>query len=242
MNPSQISAKTIHITKLMTTDNVTPQSPAPTKILLVDDHPVVRESLALRISREPDLRICATAGTGADALREIEHMCPDLAIVDLTLPDCHGLELVKDIHARFPAVRILVFSMHDENLFGERVLKAGAQGFLMKHESPDKVVAAIRTILSGRMAVSDSLSQRMLSNMGHSKNSNLPSIERLSDREIEVFQLLGQGHSTKEVSIHLGRSLKTIETYRQRIKEKLGITNGSELVAKAAAWVAAPRG
>lgn len=205
-------------------------------IVLIDDHPAIREALAVRLGQEPDLAVCEAVGTLADARRALERHQPDLMLLDLSLPDGHGLEFIKDIHAANPAVRIIVFSMHDENLYGERTLRAGAQGYLMKDESPDKVVAAIRKVLEGKMAVSESLQQKLMRRVTGQRPSAQAPVERLSDRELEVFQFLGQGLGTKEIAARLHRSIKTVETHRQRIKEKLGIGSGSELIAKAAAW------
>jgi DNA-binding NarL/FixJ family response regulator len=213
------------------------QSP-PWKILLVDDHPVVRECLELRFSREPDLVVCASVSSAAAALDSIARHQPHLAIVDITLPDSHGLELVKDLHTRDPGLRLLVFSMHDENLYGERVLRAGARGYVMKKDPPERVVDAVRNVLSGRLAVSDTLAQKLLGSLHGQHSNSSASVELLSDRELEVFQFLGQGLSTKEIAERLNRGIKTIETYRTRIKDKLAIASAPELVAKAAAWVA----
>ncbi len=213
-------------------------APVTRKVLLVDDHPVVREMLALCIAQEKDLKVCASAGNVAQALADVERHHPDLAIVDINLPDGHGLELIKEIQVRDPNVRLLVFSMHDEHLYGERVLRAGAQGYLMKSEPPEKIIEAIRRVLDGKMAVSEELAQRILSETAHQKRSKEKGMQQLSDRELEVFELLGQGLSTKEIAGRLHRGTKTIDTYRLRIKEKLQIGNASELVAKAARWVA----
>lgn len=207
------------------------------KILVIDDHPVVRESLALRISQEPDLSVCASVGDVAQALQVLEQHHPDLAILDLNLPDGHGLDLIKEIHTLYPDVRILVFSMHDEHLYGERVLRAGAQGYLMKSEQPDKVIEGIRTVLSGNLVISPRLSHKLLAQFVPKGQPDAAPIQRLSDRELEVFQLIGQGVSTKEIAVRLQRSAKTIETYRLRIKEKLNIGSAQELVATAARWV-----
>lgn len=208
------------------------------KILLVDDHPVVREMLALRIAQEGGLKVCAAVGDVAKALAAVELHHPDLAIVDINLPDGHGLELIKEIHVIDPGLRLLVFSMHDERLYGERVLRAGAHGYLMKSEAPEKIIDAIHRVLSGRLAVSEELSQRILSETTSRKPSKESGIQQLSDRELEVFELLGQGLSTKEIAGRLNRSVKTIDTYRLRIKEKIQIGSANELVAKAARWVA----
>lgn len=208
------------------------------KILLVDDHPVVREMLTLRITQEGDLEVCAAVGEVAQALAAVEQHQPDLAIVDINLPDGHGLELIKEVHTRDPAVRLLAFSMHDENLYGERVLRAGAQGYLMKSEPPEKIIEAIRRVLAGKLAVSEALSHRLLSEATRQGRSKETAMERLSDRELEVFELIGQGLGTKDIANRLNRGIKTIDTYRLRIKEKLQVGTATELVAKAARWVA----
>lgn len=211
--------------------------PLKRKILLVDDHPVVRELLSQRIAREEDLHVCADVGNMAEALAAIEQYQPDLAIVDINLPDGHGLELIKEIQARHPSVRVLVFSTHDERLYGSRVLRAGAQGYLMKSESPEKVIFAIRDILGGKLAVSDELAQKLMADAAHQRRSKASPMQLLSDRELEVFELIGTGLSTKEIAGRLNRGVKTIDTYRLRIKEKLQIATVSDLVATAARWV-----
>ena len=208
------------------------------KILLVDDHPFVRKCFGLLFSLESDLEICSEAGDAAAALNAIEKHKPDLAIVDITLPDTHGLELVKDIRARFPETRILVFSMHDEAVYGERAIRAGANGYVMKTADPEKVVLAVHEVLAGRLSLSDELSQKLLQTVREGKPcADETTMDILSDRELEVFQLIGQGLSTKEIAERLHRGLKTIETYRLRIKQKLGIETAPELVASAAAWI-----
>ena len=217
------------------------KSKGPRKILLVDDHPAIREALALRLAQESDLDVCASASCAAEALKDIEQHSPHMMVLDLTLPDSQGLELIKEIHSRYPRVAILVFSMHDENLYGERALRSGAQGYLMKHESPEKVHSAIRRVLAGKMAVSEELSQKLLDNFRNDRPTAQAAIERLSDRELEVFQLVGLGLGTKEIAHRLSRGIKTIETHRLRIKEKLGIASAPELVARAAAWMAETR-
>lgn len=208
------------------------------RILLIEDHPIVRECLELRFSRESDLTVCASVGSASAAFPAIEQTHPDLAIVDISLPDAHGLELIKDIHARFPQLRMVVFSMHDEELYGERALRAGARGYVTKNEPPGRIVQAVREVFAGRLAVSDALAQKLLSAMHSSNASTSSNIELLSDRELEVFQLLGQGVGTREIAERLNRGVKTIETYRTRIKEKLAVTSASELIVRAATWVA----
>jgi DNA-binding NarL/FixJ family response regulator len=168
----------------------------------------------------------------------LEKQVPDLAVVDLSLPDGHGLDLIRGIHALHPEVRLLVFSMHDENIYGERALLAGAQGYVMKDESPEVVLAAIHVVLEGKIAISPNLSNRMLQTaVGDRGKTAKPPMERLSDRELEIFEMLGRGMSTKEIATRLRRSAKTVETHRLRLKDKLHITANSELIVKAACWV-----
>ena len=218
------------------------QATTPHRILVVDDHPVVRESLSLRISHEPDLHVCASVGTSAEALKALDQEKPDAVVIDMNLPDGHGLELIKEIHARHPSVRMLVFSMHDDRTFGERALRAGAQGYVMKSESPDTVVSGIRHILSGGIVTSAELSARLIASFSPNARATKTPVESLSDRELEVFQLIGQGVATKEIAARLHRSVKTIETYRVRIKNKLKLESPQELVASAARWLAEHEG
>jgi DNA-binding NarL/FixJ family response regulator len=208
------------------------------KILLVDDHPVVREALTLRIDREPDLTVCAAVGTFEEGLQAIAKHHPDLAIIDLSIPDGHGLDLAKDVHAQHPEIALLIFTMHDDSLYGERALRSGARGYVMKHEKPERILSAIRLLLKGEVVVSPHLAGQLLKSATARKGSGLPSIERLSDRELEILQMIGSGLETKEIAVRLRRGIKTIETHRLRLKEKLSISSNSELIAKAASWVA----
>lgn len=195
----------------------------------------------MRIEQDPALTICGMAGDAARALRELERLRPDLVIVDINLPDSHGLDLIKEIHTRDPKVYILVFSMHDEELFGERALRAGARGYVTKSAAPERVLEAIHRVLAGRLAVSDELSHRLMTSAtGRSKVEKSP-IQQLSDREMEVFQLLGEGLGTKQIAERLKRSSKTIDTYRLRIKVKLKVDSATKLVVQAARWVAEAR-
>jgi DNA-binding NarL/FixJ family response regulator len=207
------------------------------KVLLVDDHPVVRESLALRIAQEEDMEVCAAVGTKSEALSAVQQYHPDVAVIDINLPDGHGLDVIKDVYAYTPNVRMLVFSMHDENLYGERALRAGAQGYLMKSEAPDAVIHAIRGVIRGRLAVSDALSQRLINSRTRWRAQSSSTLQILSDRELQVFELIAEGQSTKQMAQHLCISVKTVETHRSRIKEKLGIGSATELIAAAARWM-----
>ncbi len=166
---------------------------------------------------------------------------PDLAILDLSLPDGHGLEVLKDLHASHPKLRLLIFSMHDENLYGERALKSGAHGYVSKDESPDGVIDAIRRVLDGEIAISPRLASRMLKAAVSAGASERPAMERLSDRELEIFQLMGGGLGTKEIADRLHLGVKTVETFRARIKRKLDIHSISELIALAARSMAMSR-
>jgi DNA-binding NarL/FixJ family response regulator len=208
------------------------------KVLLLDDHPVVLEALALRIDQEEDLVVCASVREISQAFAAVEKSEPDVCILDLSLPDGHGLELLKNLHARYPELRIVVFTMHEENLYGERVLQAGARGYITKHETADAVLNAIRRVLNGEIAVSPTMATRLVRTAIRQDQTPRTGVERLSDRELEIFQLLGRGMDTKEIAGQLKRSVKTVETFRGRIKKKLSIRTLSELIAQAAHWSA----
>ena len=211
--------------------------PPKIKVLLVDDHPLVREGLANLITREPDLEVCAEAGTEPEALQLIGATNPDVVIVDLTLESGSGLELVKSIKAIHPGVVTLVLSMHEETLYAERALRAGARGYIMKREATKKVVSGIRAVRAGQLFVSEKISVRMAQKFvdGRTSAAATPA-EQLSDRELEVFQLLGRGLSTRQIAEHLHVGFKTVQAYAARIKEKLGLANASELMREAIRW------
>jgi len=213
------------------------------KVLLVDDHPVVREGLAERINRERDLVVCGEAQNAREALRAVASLQPDIVILDLSLPKGHGLELVKDLRTLHPDLRVVVFSMHDESVFAERALRAGAHGYVMKQEPPERLLVAIRTVLRGDYFISERASSTCLQAFfSRSTKAVTHSVARLSDRELEIFQLIGQGVSTRKIADRLGRSVKTIETHRTRIKEKLAVKSAAELVHRATCWVESDRG
>jgi DNA-binding NarL/FixJ family response regulator len=211
-------------------------SSEPTRIVIVDDHPMVRERLADVINRESDLRVCGEAEDRAGALEVITRENPGLAIVDLTLKRSNGLDLIKDLHVMHPHLRILVLSMQDESLYAERVVRAGAHGYITKYEATGKILEAIRLVLSGKMFLSPEVSDEILSRMLGKPKATLRSIDVLSDRELQVFELVGQGYSTRQIAEFLGLDGKTVETYRSRIKEKLEIKDASELLRRAIAW------
>jgi DNA-binding NarL/FixJ family response regulator len=208
-----------------------------TKILIVDDHPIVRQGLTELINQEEDLVVCEQAEDATEAMGFIKKLKPDMAIVDISLKETSGMELIKDIKVQYPNLVILALSMHDESLYAERALRAGARGYVMKAEATEKVVTAIRKILSGQIYVSDKMAAKMVRKLvGGGPDVGVSAIERLSDRELEVFHLIGQGYGTRQIAERLHLSIKTIETYREHIKEKLNLADASELLQYAIQW------
>lgn len=204
------------------------------KIMLVEDHPVMRQGLAQMIDQEADLAVCGQFDEAGSAFAAIESLNPDLAIIDLTLKNSSGLELVKNIKARFPKLAVLVLSMYDENLYAERALRAGAAGYIMKQEAVEKVLAAVRQVLCGGVFLSERMSSRIMTQLVGGKSVAPGSLmERLSDRELEVFGLIGEGNSTRQIADQLHLSVKTIESHRAHIKEKLNLKSAAELVHRA---------
>ena len=212
------------------------------RILLVDDHPIMRHGLAQLIRSEDGLDVCGEAGCAKEALQIIESLAPDLVIVDLTLPDKNGLELLKDIHALHPHLTCIVLSMHDEGLYAERALRAGARGYVMKEAAAEHLVGAIRRVLDGGLYVSDAVASRMLQGVvGTRTRVEGPTIERLTDRELEILEMIGNGVATKNIADRLTISARTVEAHRAHIKEKLGISDGPTLVRYAVQWVESRR-
>lgn len=209
------------------------------KVLLVDDHPVVREGLAERINREADFTVCSVAENGADAMTAIRQCSPDIVVLDLALPRSHGLEVLQDIHAHYPRLPVMIFSMHEESVYAERVLRGGARGYLMKHEKPERLLDGMRAILGGGYALSSSASAQLLQNLSQPavRQSSASPVSVLGNRELEVFQFIGQGKGTREIAGLLGLSIKTIETYRERIKGKINAKSSTDLVRQAVCWV-----
>jgi len=208
------------------------------QILLVDDHPMVRERMAEIIRLETDLTVCGEADDRFQAMRAIESIQPDLAIIDLTLKRSNGLELIKDVHARYPAIPILVLSMHDELLYAERAIRAGARGYITKQEATRKVMQAIRCLLAGDIYLSEKMSAQIAAAaVGSSRaKAGLP-LDGLSDRELSVFEMIGRGQSTRQIAEELHLELRTIETYRARIKEKLSLKDANDLLQHAIRWM-----
>lgn len=209
------------------------------RVLIVDDHPAVREALALRVGRQPDLEVCGEAADMPDALRLVAETRPDVAVVDLSLKTGSGIELIKRIRDRDDRVRILVWSMHSESLYAERVLRAGALGYINKDQATDKIIEAVRQVLHGKVWLSDAMSERMLHRIVARGRDDVtqPRLEALADRELEVFRLIGEGTKTADIARQLHLSVKTVETYRDRIRRKLGLENGTTLVHIATQWV-----
>lgn len=209
------------------------------RIFLVDDHPVTREGLARLINHEPALEVCGEAGTAASAVPAIESLKPDLVIIDVSLSTgASGLELIKDLASRHARLRMLALSTHDETLYAERALRAGAKGYVMKQEPTAHVMQAIRKILSGEIYLSKAMNDRLLRKMVHPHAAPSASeIEQLSDRELEVYRLLGQGRGTRQIAAELHLSISTVETYRAHIKDKLHLASAPELVRHAVEWV-----
>jgi DNA-binding NarL/FixJ family response regulator len=200
------------------------------KVFIVDDHAIVREGLTLLIDREPDLTVCGNADEASLALRRIEEMKPNLIIVDISLNGPDGLDLLKDIRSRDPHLPVLILSMLDELVYAERALRAGATGYIMKHEASEQVLTAIRRILGGEIYVSEVIANRMLHRFIGGGHAGKSSIADLSDRELEVFRLIGQGHGTRQIAEELHVSVKTVESYQSHIKDKLSLKSGRELV------------
>jgi len=212
------------------------------KILLVDDHPLMRKGLAMTLEAEPDLNVYSQVPSAEDALNVVNEEVPDIAIVDISLPGMSGIELIKHLLALHPDLPVLIVSRHDEMLYAERAIRAGARGYIMKLEAGDVIVQAVRRVLKGGVYVSDEINERLLMGMMSGRGSIAESpLEILSDRELEVFELTGRGLGTRDIAERLHLSVKTVESYRARIKTKLNLGTATELVQHAVQWVASER-
>ncbi len=208
------------------------------RIFLVDDHPITRQGVSVLIEQEPDLTVCGQADSAPVGLQLMQKLKPDLAVVDITLKTTSGIELLKNVHALLPDLPVLIMSMHDESLYGERALRAGAKGYIMKHEASARILDAIRSVLSGDLYLSEKMKEKMLHRLVRSKKNEVAfTIDTLSDREMEVFQLIGNGFGTREIAEKLNLSIKTIDSYREHLKLKLRLDNGPDLVRHAIQWV-----
>ncbi|HRE81823.1 MAG TPA: response regulator transcription factor [Opitutaceae bacterium] len=224
-----------------------PSTPAPAsggttvkkhRIFIVDDHPITRQGVTVLINQEADMAICGEADSAPLAMDLIPKASPDLAIIDITLKTTSGIELMKNIKALLPEMPVLIMSMHDESLYAERALRAGAKGYIMKHEASEKILTAIRRVLSGELYLSDKMKEKMLHRLVKSRKEEVVfSIDTLSDREMEVFQLIGNGYSTRQIAGKLNLSVKTIDSYREHLKLKLRLEKGADLVRHAIQWV-----
>jgi DNA-binding NarL/FixJ family response regulator len=202
----------------------------------VDDHPLVREWLTNLINQEPDFEVCGQTGTAREALGLIETLSPRIVVVDISLDGGSGLELIKDVKAIHPKVDLIVLSMHDEMLYAERAMRAGAAGYIMKREATEKVLDAIRAVIQGELYFSNTVNAMLAQKLVQGAGNQAASISSLSDRELEVFQLLGRGYNTRQISEQMNVGFKTVHAYCARIKEKLNLANINELVFHAIRW------
>ena len=205
------------------------------RVLVVDDHPLVREGLANLINAQPDLVVCGQAEDSAQAMAGIVKARPDVALIDISLKNESGLELVKHLRSQFPDLALIVLSMHDESLYAERALRAGARGYVMKREASKNILASIRRVLEGDIYVSERIVNTIALSVASSREAISP-VDRLSDRELEIFRLLGQGRTTSQIASDLNLSLKTVQAYCARAKEKFGVTSLVELLRAAIRW------
>ncbi len=221
----------------------TKPAPGKKKVLIVDDHPLLRDGLSKVINQQSDLAVCGEAGDAPGGRAAVARFRPDVVIMDLTMDEGNGLDLIKDIHARQPRLPVLVLSMHHESLYAERAVRAGARGYVMKREPVGTVIAALRKVLDGHLALSEDIVSRLIDapKRNHKAAAASPE-ELLSDRELEVFRLIGQGLGTRQVAARLRLATSTVESYRASIKQKLGLGGATELVARAARFVAGETG
>ena len=207
------------------------------RVFIVDDHPLVREWLTTLIDQQTDLAVCGEAATAAEAMRAVGSSKPDVAVVDISLTDSSGIELIKDLRNACPSLVVLVLSMHEESHYAARALRAGARGYLMKRETTRKVIPAIRQVLEGKICVSETITAAMALRFVEGQTlATLSPVEQFSDRELEVFEWLGQGRSTRQIAETLRISVKTVQAYCARMKEKLNLVTSTELVREAVRW------
>lgn len=207
-----------------------------TRVFLVDDHPLVREWLTQLIHQQPDLAVCGEAESASEALQRISELKPDVAIVDISLKDSTGIDLIKKLRPLRPPVSVIVLSMHDESLYAERALRAGARGYIMKRETATKIVVAIRRVLDGKQYLSDKLTTAFAEKYLDGGAPASLAVKQLSDRELQVFELLGQGYETRQIAEALNVSIKTVQAFCARIKEKLRLDSATELLREALRW------
>ncbi len=208
----------------------------PSRILIVDDHPVVREGLKYLIAGEADLSVCGEAGTMRQAQELVRNLKPDVVLIDLVLADGNGLDLIRRLNSHFPDLKMLVCSMRDESLFAERAINLGARGYISKHEVARHVISALRQVIAGKRYLGSDMVERIIAGLAQHPATGGSSVEDLSNRELEVFELIGQGCSTGEIARQLSLSVKTVETHREKIKRKLGLTTSGQLMRQAVQW------
>jgi len=212
-----------------------------TRVFLVDDHPIVRQGIGMLIAQQGDMVVCGESDIAPEALRLMKEAAPDVLVVDLALKGSTGLDLIKDVRIRYPHVLMLVYSMRDESFYAERVLRAGARGYITKEEGGRAVIEGIRKVLTGQIFLSDKMASKMIGMLvGGAGRPARPSIDSLTDRELEVFELIGQGQPMREIAAKLHISPKTVESYREHIKQKLKLDNAAELLKHAIEWVQRP--
>jgi DNA-binding NarL/FixJ family response regulator len=214
-------------------------TPSRIEVIVVDDHPAIRDAIADTIADQKDVELIGVAGTASEAFELVRQHEPDVAVVDISLGDAHGLDLVKNLRAQYPNLEVVVFSMYDETVYAERAIRAGARGYLMKSESTQSVVDAIRAVAQGDIYLNPKAASRLLGRMAGGKGSSSHGtlgLDELTDRELAVFQMLGQGQSVDDISEQLSLSRKTVETYRRRVKEKLDLDSVAELLQFAVHW------
>ncbi|HEX9443037.1 MAG TPA: response regulator transcription factor [Candidatus Binatia bacterium] len=202
----------------------------------MDDHPIVLAGLRQLIDQQPDLRVCGELADGRATLPTVERLRPDLAVIDISLKSVNGLDVIKSLKGEYSDLPVLALSMHDEMIYAERALRAGANGYVMKQEATKNLLGAVRQILAGGIYLSENVTAKLLSRLANTKPGKASALEDLSDRELEVFQLIGQGASTRRIAEMLRLSIKTIESHRENIKRKLKLQDGAELVQSAVAW------
>src|SRR5947208_3516452 len=221
-----------------TNQNPKCDSPEAKRIVIVDDHPLFRKGLEDLIHSDDSFAVCGEASTASEAMEVIRRLDPDLAIVDLSLPGANGIELIKNIRAEFPKLPILVLSMHDESLYALRALRAGAEGYVMKHEAMANVIQAIHEVFNGRPYLSPAMAAQVITKFAHrGSQSEADAVERLSDRELEILELIGKGNEVRQIAKLLHLSPKTVETHRAHIKEKLNLQNARQVARFAVQWV-----
>lgn len=217
--------------------DVSTEPSAPARILIVDDHAIVRHGISLLLSKHPEFAVCGEAGSVEEALQAAERLGPDIALVDLTLKDRSGLELLRELRERFPVIRPLVVSMHDEAEYAERALRAGARGYVMKENADEVIVDALRTVMKGEVYASPEVSARMLKQMVSGEPAAAGGIGSLTDREREIFRAVGEGLTSRKIAERFGLSERTVEVHRANIKRKLGCEDAAQLLREAVKWV-----